>query len=269
MPNPNDPGRAGNTAARSEKLVESAAATVGTKRSWSEWFGAASTTWLGGATTAYIADMAAGAARDKATTMAAVALGGTLAAITGFWAVALAGPVVVDIIGKKLEDMAKEAAPKALEKGREMAGRAVYGGTSPDLVLNRPIKAGEENHTLENTLDNIKDNSALIQDLLNKLSGKAGKAWFCDDVYQIAALASKLNTTKAALAGDIVLLREFLKQLEDDLAHIDDVTIQKQVVKLAEAVCEASDGRHWDNTWAAATLKRMVRCSKEHCYGPE
>ena len=78
-----------------------------------------------------------------------------------------------------------------------------------------------------------------------------------------------MNTTKAALAGDIVLLREFLKQLEDDLAHIDDVTIQKQVVKLAEAVCEASDGRHWDNTWAAATLKRMVRCSKEHCYGPE
>jgi len=136
-------------------------------------------------------------------------------------------------------------------------------------VLNRPIKAGEETHTLENTLNNIKDNSALIQDLLNKLSGKAGKAWFCDDVYQIAALASKLNTTKAALAWDMALLREFLKQLEDDLSHIDDVAIQKQVVKLSEAVCEAADGRHWDNTWTAATVKRMLRCSKEHCYGPK
>jgi hypothetical protein len=201
--------------------------------------------------------------------MAAAALGTTLAAITGFWAVAVAGPVVVEIIGKRLEDMAKEAAPKALEKGREVAGRAVYGGTNPDLVLNRPIKAGEETHTLENTLNNIKDNSALIQDLLNKLSGKAGKAWFCDDVYQIAALASKLNTTKAALAWDMALLREFLKQLEDDLSHIDDVAIQKQVVKLSEAVCEAADGRHWDNTWTAATVKRMLRCSKEHCYGPK
>jgi hypothetical protein len=119
------------------------------------------------------------------------------------------------------------------------------------------------------TLNNIKDNSALIQDLLNKLSGKAGKAWFCDDVYQIAALASKLNTTKAALAGDMALLREFLTQLEDDLAHIDDVVFQRQVLRLSKAVCDASDGRHWDNSWAAATGKRMARCSKEHCYGPK
>jgi hypothetical protein len=269
MPNPNDAARAGNAVARSEKLVASAAATAQTKRSWSEWFGAASNTWLGGATTAYLADMAAGATRGGATTLAATALSTSLAAITGFWVVAVAGPVVVDIIGKKLEDMAKEGAPKAFEKVREVAGKRVYGGENPNLVLNRPVQEGTETHTLEKTLENIKENSALIQDLLNKLSGKAGKAWFCDDVYQIAALASKLNDTKAELAGNIELLRRFLTQLEGDLAHIDAGVIQDKVVELSTAVCGASDGRHWDNTWAAATVKRMARCSKEHCYGPK
>ena len=68
--------------------------------------------------------------------------------------------------------------PKPSRRGAKWRGGPFTAVRARDLVLNRPIKAGEENHTLENTLDNIKDNSALIQDLLNKLSGKAGKAWF-------------------------------------------------------------------------------------------
>jgi len=269
MPNPNDAERAGSATSRSDKLVRSAASTVQAKASWSEWFGQASTTWLGSATTAYIGDALAGGTRSGATTIAAMALGGTLTAITGFWVVAPLGAVVLDVVGKKLEDMAKESVPQALLKGREVVGRAFYGGTDPSLVLNKPITSGNESKTIEGTIENIKSNSALIQDLLNKLAGKAGKAYFCDDVYQIAALASKLNTTKAALTGDIALLREFLVNLEADLQKVDDVEIEKQVVKLAEAICGATDARHWDNSWTATTVGRMSRCSKQHCYGPK
>ena len=250
---------------RSGKLLDSAGPGANTKLSWSEWFGNASSTWLGGATTGYVADGAVGAGRSGLVTGAAMALGGTLSAITGFWAVAAAGAVVVDIVGKKLEDMAKETLPAAIQKGREVIGSYYYGGGNPSMVLNRPL--GDK--TLEDTIANIKNNSALVQDLLNKLAGKAGKAYFCDDIYQIAVLAEKLVFTKGELARDISVLRQFVAQLETDLSQIDPATITNQVKALSEAICGTADPRHWDNSWSAATVSRMSKCSRQHCFGPK
>lgn len=265
MPNPNDSERSGNKDVRAQKLVDSAGQNGNSKLNWIEWFGTASNTWLGGATTAYVGDMISGGTRSSATTMAAMALGGTIAGITGFWLVAPLGAVVVDVVGKKLEDMAKEGVPFAVQKGREAIGRYTYGGSDPGIVLNRPL--GDD--TLEATILNIKNNSALIQDLLNKLAGKAGKAYFCDDVFAIAALAGKLTLTKGELTRDIDLMRRFLTQLEDELKNVKEAEINDKVKVLAEAICAAADGRHWDNSWTSSTISRMSRCSRQHCFGPK
>jgi hypothetical protein len=265
MPNPNDLDRAGDMKARSTKLLDSAGPGANTKLSWSEWFGNASNTWLGSATTGYITDGLVGSGRSGTFALAGMALGGTLAGITGFWLVAPAAAVMVDVVGKKLEDMAKEGLPHAILKAREYIGTSFYGGGNPSLVLNRPM--GDK--ALEDTLTNLKNNSALIQDLLNKLAGKAGKAYFCDDVYQIAVLSEKLVFTMGELRRDIELLREFLTQLDDDLKGIDPAAITREVKDLAEEICGTTDKRHWDNSWSSATISRMSRCSREHCYGPK
>ena len=118
-------------------------------------------------------------------------------------------------------------------------------------------------------MERIKTNSALLQDLLNKLAGAAGKPYYCDDAYHIGILAQKCASTKGELLFDIELLRDFLTQLKGDLDKIDPAVINGKVKDLAKAICDANDGRHWDNSWSAATLKRMLRCSKEHCFGPK
>jgi hypothetical protein len=101
--------------------------------------------------------------------------------------------------------------------------------------------------------------SALLQDLLNKLAGASGKPYYCDDAYHIGILAQKCASTKGELLFDIELLRDFLTQLKSN----------GKVKDLAKAICDAKDERHWDNSWGAATVKRMLRCSKEHCFGPK
>ncbi len=270
MPNPNDAARAGTAADRSLKLLNSAGPAANTKSSWSEWFGTASGSWLGGTAIGMVGDQAmssvSGTVKEAITAKAAAtALGITLAGISGFWTIGVAGMVVMEVVGKALEDEAKKHIPSAVQAGREAIGRAYYGGGDPSIVLNRPI--GDK--TLEETLERIKTNSALLQDLLNKIAGKGGKAYFCDDVYQIAVLFEKCAFTKGELARDIALLQSFLSQLEQDLNKIDPVDIKQDVDRLATAVCNANDGRHWDNSWTAATLKRMSKCSKEHCFGPK
>jgi hypothetical protein len=96
-----------------------------------------------------------------------------------------------------------------------------------------------------------------------------GKPYYCDDAYQIGALAQKCARTKAELLRDIGLMSEFMEQLKTDLNKIDPGAINDKVKDLAKAICDANDGRHWDNSWGAATVKRMFRCSKEHCFGPK
>lgn len=270
MPNPTDAERQGDAGVRSGKLLSSAGATANAKKSWSEWFGVASNSWLG----SYGADKASGAVSETAqgaiaAKFAATALGTALAGITGFWVVAAAGAVTVEIVAKKLEDKAKDAIPGAVAAARGVVGRFFFGGGPPDLELNADIKKGAENHTLEETMERIKTNSALLQDLLNKLAGAAGKPYYCDDAYQIGALAQKCAGTKGELLRDIGLMSEFMTQLRADLDKIDPATINDKVKDLAKAICDVNDGRHWDNSWGAATVKRMFRCSKEHCFGPK
>lgn len=271
MPNPNDPERQGDATLRSGKLLASAGNAANAKKSWSEWFGVASSSWL---VSGYGADKAAGAVSEAAqgavaTKVAATMLGATLAGITGFWVVTVAGAVALEVVAKKLEDKAKEGIPKWVNAARGAVGRQVFGSGQPDLELNADIKKGAEDHTLEDTMERIKTNSALLQDLLNKLAGAAGKPYYCDDAYQIGALAQKCAGTKGELLRDIGLMTEFMAQLKTDLDKIDPAGINDKVKDLAKAICDANDGRHWDNSWGAATVKRMFRCSKEHCFGPK
>jgi hypothetical protein len=273
MPNPTDIERAGDANLRSEKLLNSAANAANTKKSWSEWFGVASNTWLGSTLGGHGADETAGAVSGAAqeiltTKMAATALGTTLTGITGFWMVGAVGVVAMQIVGKQLEDKAKECVPQALSAVRSAVGRVRFGSGIPDVQLNANIDQGGESHALEDTMDRIKKNSALLQDLLNKLAGTAGKPYYCDDAFHIGALAQKCSTTKDELVFDIELLREFLSQLRTDLDRINPAGINEKVENLAKAICATNDGRHWDNSWGAASVKRMFRCSKEHCYGP-
>jgi len=273
MPNPTDADRSGDATLRSGRLLNSAGTTANTKKSWSEWFGAASNTWLGSSVGAHGADQAAGgvsgaAQAEIATRMAATGLGMTLTGITGFWVVGAVGLVAMEIVGKKLEDKVKECVPHALSAVRSAAGRLYFGSGTPDVQLNSNISMGNQDHALEDTMERIKTNSALLQDLLNKLAGASGKPYYCDDAYHIGALAQKCATTKDELLFDIELLRDFLSRLKTDLDKIHPNVINEKVKDLAEAICAANDGRHWDNTWGAATVKRMFRCSKEHCFGP-
>ena len=273
MPNPTDADRAGDATLRSGRLLNSAGTTANTKKSWSEWFGAASSTWLGSSVGGHGADQAAGsvsgaAQAEIATRMAATGLGMTLTGITGFWVVGAVGLVAMEIVGKKLEDKVKECVPHALSAVRSAAGRLYFGSGTPDVQLNSKISMGNQEHALEDTMERIKTNSALLQDLLNKLAGASGKPYYCDDAYHIGALAQKCATTKDELLFDIELLRDFLSRLKTDLDRIHPNEINEKVKDLAEAICAANDGRHWDNTWGAATVKRMFRCSKEHCFGP-
>ena len=274
MPNPADADRAGDATVRSARLLNSAGNTANTKKSWSEWFGSASNSWLGSTVGAYGADKATGGVSGAiqegiATKVAATALGTALAGITGFWVVGAAGLVVMEVVGKKLEDKAKECIPNALSKARSGIGRWWFTSGEPEVELNKPVKKDEKEHTLEDTMERIKTNSALLQDLLNKMAGEAGKPYYCDDAYHIGALAQKCAATKLALLADMELLRDFLKQLRTDLDKIDPAVINEKVKALAKAICEAGDGRHWDNSWSAATVKRAFRCSKEHCFGPK
>jgi hypothetical protein len=267
MQNPTDFERIGGVSERSTKLIQSAGPTASTNASWSEWFGATSTTWLGSAGVGYVTDLGIGGGRTIVF-LAGGALATALLPAAGIFAAVVAssvGSVAVDVVGKKLEDMAKEKLPSAIEAGRQKIGTMWYGGGSnPTVVLNRPIT----DKTLEDTIQNIKNNSALIQDLLNKLAGKAGNPHFCDDVYQIAVLAEKLDFTKAEITRDITVLRQFLDQLGTDLGLIDSADINLKVKALAKAICTINDGRHWDNTWHTSTVGRNSHCSKQHCYGP-
>jgi len=274
MPNPTDAERSGDASTRSVRLLTSAGNTANTKKSWSEWFGAASNGWLGSNLGAYGADQAAGAvsgaAKDAiAARAAATALGTALAGITGFWMVGAAGIVVMDVVGKKLEDKAKECVPQAASAARAAVNRFYFGSATPDVELNSNIEKDGKDHALEATMERIKTNSALLQDLLNKLAGASGKPYYCDDAYHIGILAQKCASTKGELLFDIELLRDFLTQLRSDLDKINPEVINGKVKDLAKAICDAKDGRHWDNSWGAATLKRMLRCSKEHCFGPK
>ena len=274
MPNPTDAERSGDASTRSVRLLTSAGNAANTKKSWSEWFGAASNGWLGSNVGAYGADQAAGAvsgaAKDAiAARAAATALGTALAGITGFWMVGAAGIVVMDVVGKKLEDKAKECVPQAASAARAAVNRFYFGSATPDVELNSNIEKDGKDHALEATMERIKTNSALLQDLLNKLAGASGKPYYCDDAYHIGILAQKCASTKGELLFDIELLRDFLTQLRSDLDKINPEVINGKVKDLAKAICDAKDGRHWDNSWGAATLKRMLRCSKEHCFGPK
>jgi hypothetical protein len=274
MPNPTDAERAGDAAARSGRLLQSAGSTANAKKSWSEWFGAASNTWLGSTLIGHGADTASGAASGAAqeaiaTKVAAMALGTTLAGISGFWMVGAVGMVAMEIVGKKLEDKAKEVVPRALSAAKAAVDRAYFGSGKPDIELNSNIKKDGKEQALESTMERIKTNSALLQDLLNKIAGAAGKPYYCDDAYHIAVLAQKCATTKAEMLFDVEVLGLFLDQLKTDLNKIDPVVINDKVKDLAKAICNAGDGRHWDNSWGAATLKRAFRCSREHCFGPK
>jgi hypothetical protein len=277
MPNPTDGDRYGDATLRSGRLLSSAGNTANTKKSWSEWFGTASNTWLGSSVGGHGADQVvgtvSGAAQEEiatrtATRLAATALGTTLAGITGFWVVGAVGLVAMEIVGKKLEDKVKECVPQALSAVRSAAGRLYFGSGTPDVQLNSNITMGNHDHALEDTMERIKTNSALLQDLLNKLAGASGKPYYRDDAYHIGALAQKCATTKDELLFDIELLKDFLSRLKTDLDRIHPNVINEKVKDLAEAICAAHDGRHWDNSWGAATVKRMFRCSKEHCFGP-
>jgi hypothetical protein len=274
MPNPTDGERSGDASLRSARLLTSAGNAANTKKSWSEWFGAASNGWLGSNVGAYGADQAAGAvsgaAKDAiAAKAAATALGTALAGITGFWVVGVAGMVAMDVVSKKLEDKAKECVPNAASAARSAVSRFYFGSATPDVELNSNIKKDGKDQALEGTMERIKTNSALLQDLLNKLAGASGKPYYCDDAYHIGILAQKCASTKGELLFDIELLRDFLTQLKSDLDKIDPAVINGKVKDLAKAICDAKDERHWDNSWGAATVKRMLRCSKEHCFGPK
>lgn len=270
MPNPNEGGRVGDVNTRSRNLLNSAGNNANTKQSWSEWFGSASSSWL---VTSWLGDKASGALNERAqeyvaAKVAATALAGTLAGISGFWVVGIAGTVVLDAVAKKVEDVCKEYVPSAVEAAQTAYGRFFFGSGTPSVVLNPSIQSGGEEHTLEDTMNRIKTNSALLQDVLNKLGGVAGKPYFCDDVYHIAQLAQKVTTTKAELQRDITLLRSFLTKLETDLGQVDQAAIVTQTEALARAICNLNDGRHWDNSWRSATIARMGHCSREHCHGP-
>ena len=66
MPNPTDGERSGDASTRSTRLLTSAGNAANTKKSWSEWFGAASNGWLGLELGAHGADQAAGAVSGAA-----------------------------------------------------------------------------------------------------------------------------------------------------------------------------------------------------------
>ena len=270
MPNPTDGARAGDATTRANGLLLTAGNNANTKMSWSEWFGVTSNSWI---FSGYGADKAigavSGAAQEAATTkIAATALVTTLSAISGFWVGGVVGAVALEVVSKKLEDKAKEYIPQVVSKIQAAYGRLFFGSGTPAVLLNPPIEKDQEEHTLEDTMDRIKKNSALLQDLLNKLAGVAGKPYYCDDVYSIALLAQKCASTKAELKRDIGLMTQFLQGLDTDLDRIDAGEINDKVKDLAKAICGAGDGRHWDNSWTAATVARALRCSKEHCYGP-
>lgn len=271
MPNPTDAARGGDVTTRMNGLLLSAGNTANTKMSWSEWFGVTSNSWI---FSGYGADKAIGAVSESAQEaaagkIAAMALVTTLSGITGFWVVGAVGSVALEVVAKKLEDKAKEYIPQIASKIQAAYGRLFFGSGTPAVLLNPSIEKDQEEHTLEDTMERIKKNSALLQDLLNRLAGVAGKPYYCDDVYGIAILAQKCATTKAELQRDITLMREFLQGLNTDLDKIDAAEINDQVKDLARAICGAGDKRHWDNSWTAATVSRGFRCSKEHCYGPK
>ena len=271
MPNPTDSARAGDANGRADGLLQSAGNAANQKKSWSEWFGVASNSWI---FSGYGADKAVGAISEAgqdatAAKLAATTLGTALAGITGFWMVSAVGTVALEIVAKKLEDKAKEFFPVAVSFVQTKAARWYFGSGEPSVVLNPPLKRDNEDQTIEDTMDRIKKNSALLQDLLNRLAGAAGKPYYCDDVYGIALLAQKCAATKAEVQRDITLLNQFLQALNTDLDKIDPADINAKVKDLAKAICGAGGSRHWDNTWTTATVMRAVRCSKEHCYGPK
>jgi hypothetical protein len=270
MPNPTDAGRAGDVTARMNGLLLSAGNAANTKMSWSEWFGVASNSWI---FSGYGADKAmvpvSGALQEAAAAkIAATALVTTLSGISGFWVVSSVGAVALEVVAKKLEEKAKEYLPGAVAVVQAAYGQLFFGSGTPAVVLNPPLQQGRQERTLEDTMERIKKNSALLQDLLNRLAGAAGKPYYCDDVYGITLLAQKCSSTKAELQRDITLMDRFLQALSTDLVRIDPSDINSKVKDLAKAICGANDGRHWDNTWTAATVQRALRCSKEHCYGP-
>jgi hypothetical protein len=269
MPNPTDLERLGNSQERANNLLETALDTTKAKMSWSEWFGGGS--WLGQQLTDRAMALAVGpggAALAGAALLAAVGLSG------GWVILVLPGiQMGLEVYNDKLEDKVKELLPQAVQEAKKaIAVRLGGAGGDPSVILDAPIKkmlnGKEEVYSLEETIERIKMNTALIQDLLNRLAGKAGKPYFCDDAYQIAALAYKCDATKGELKRDVTLLQEFLSRLERDIDGIDHAKIIEEAKNVATQICEKSDGRHWDNTWSSATVKRAVRCSKEHCFGP-
>ncbi|HLW78159.1 MAG TPA: hypothetical protein VKU44_01045 [Terriglobia bacterium] len=267
MPNPTDFERLGNGQERAKNLLESALDTAKTKLSWSEWFGGGS--WLG----QLLGEHASNFVGSQGAAVGGTLLLGTLGMITGTWVVVAGGAVVLAAFNHRIEDGIKDLIPSAIQKGKQAINTQLAGaGGDPAVLLDAPIKkmlnGEEEVYSLEETIERIKKNSALLQDLLNKLAGKAGKPYFCDDAYQIATLAYKCDATKGELKRDTILLREFLDRMETDLDKIDHVKILQETLNIAKQICDQGDGRHWDNTWTAATLKRGVRCSKEHCFGP-
>jgi hypothetical protein len=271
MPNPTDAVRGGSATARSESLLATAGDAANTKMSWSEWFGVSSNNWI---FKGYGADKVlgpvSGAVQDYAAAkVAANALVTALSGITGFWMVSAAGTVALDLVAKRLEDLAKEYVPPAISAVQSAYGRFFFGSGTPQVILTPRVQTEQDGkRTMAETMDRIKSNSALLQDLLNRLAGAAGKPYYCDDVYGIGLLSQKCITTKGELERDIVTLTSFLQRLRTDLANIDPANINTQVKNLAKAICEANDGRHWDNTWTTATVMRALRCSKEHCHGP-
>jgi hypothetical protein len=266
MPNPTEAARAGNAEARANSLLQSAGNAANNKMSWSEWFGVASNSWI---FAGYGADKLSGAVQEFATAkIAANALATTLSGITGFWMVSTAATVALDVVGEKLEQLAKNLLPQVITVVQTIYGRVFFGSGTPAVVLNPPLRTRTGEFWLAPTMERIKSNSALLQDLLNRMAGAAGKPYYCDDAYGIGVLAQKCASTKAELERDILLMDYWLKALTRDLAKIDPADINDKVENLAKAICGAGDGRHWDNTWTTATVMRALRCSKEHCFGP-
>jgi hypothetical protein len=244
MPNPKDPAREGDAHARSAKLLASAG-TMANSKSWHEWFSTTGGTWLGSAGVGYVTDLAVGQTRKKL-----FVTGGALAAAivpgAGVFAALLsstAGTVAVEAVGKKLEKMAKDKLPEAVDFRKHSI----------------------DDKSLDETIESIKSKSELVQELLDRMAGKAPKAHLCDDVFHLAILARKLEETKAELAKDIASLRAFLNQLSEDLDHVKTGEIGEKLSALAVDVCGANDSRHYRKTRTA----RGRHCSEEHCHGPK
>ena len=273
MPNPNDQSRAGkNKDQRATALWSSAQPSATTKKSWSEWLmgdGILAQTTMG------TGSGAAGVATDAVTEIAKeraakVAMIAALQAVSGTWVVTVGGVVGVaayEAVQNKLDEKFKvsERVKSAANSGFESMQRYRYGGDPNSEKLLTQDK--RDDMTLDKTIEDFRENAAFLQDILNRLAGKAGKAYYCDDAHQLAAMAQKSAGVKASLEANIATLRAFLSDMEDELKKFDPVKVQDKVMDIVKAICDSNNGRHWDNSWTA-TATAFRRCSKEHCHGP-